>query len=134
MKEFDKRNRYHYYYYHHHHHHYCHHISGIELGHLLTRSGLTYPVPVQRLNVPILLLDVPCCGPVTHSGEVLVTGKSHGKKPDETYINSKLYMIYIYIYINNIYRSSCTVLLFSSESNETRIFSTEFRIITIYQI
>ena len=27
--------------YHHHHHH--HHISLMELGHLLTRSGLTYP-------------------------------------------------------------------------------------------
>jgi len=27
--------------YHHHHHH--HHISFMELGHLLTRSGLTYP-------------------------------------------------------------------------------------------
>ena len=29
-------------YYHHHHHHH-HHISVMELGHLLTRSGLTYP-------------------------------------------------------------------------------------------
>jgi len=27
--------------YHHHHHH--HHVSVMELGHLLTRSGLTYP-------------------------------------------------------------------------------------------
>jgi len=29
--------------YHHHHHHHHHHISVVELGHLLTRSGLTYP-------------------------------------------------------------------------------------------
>jgi len=28
---------------HHHHHHHQHHISFMELGHLLTRSGLTYP-------------------------------------------------------------------------------------------
>jgi len=28
---------------HHHHHHHHHHISLIQLGHLLTRSGLTYP-------------------------------------------------------------------------------------------
>jgi hypothetical protein len=28
---------------HHHHHHHHHHISVMELGHLLTRSGLTYP-------------------------------------------------------------------------------------------
>ena len=29
--------------YHHHHHHHHHHVSVMELGHLLTRSGLTYP-------------------------------------------------------------------------------------------
>jgi hypothetical protein len=28
---------------HHHDHHHHHHISVTELGHLLTRSGLTYP-------------------------------------------------------------------------------------------
>ena len=28
---------------HHHHHHHHHHIFVMELGHLLTRSGLTYP-------------------------------------------------------------------------------------------
>jgi len=33
---------------------------------------------VQRLKVAILPLDVPCSGPVTHSGEILTTGKSHG--------------------------------------------------------
>ena len=27
----------------HHHHHHHHHVSFMELGHLLTRSGLTYP-------------------------------------------------------------------------------------------
>ena len=97
----------------------------MQLGHLLTRSGLTYPevsskvyhdsfcqsdssvslpwvfyleafylyvvssfscipiMPVQRLNVAILSLDLPCSGPVTHSGEILSTDKSHGKKPDK---------------------------------------------------
>ena len=30
-------------YHHHHHHHHHHHLSVMELGHLLTRSGLTYP-------------------------------------------------------------------------------------------
>jgi len=38
--------------------------------------------PVQRIKVAILPLDLPCSGPVTHSGEILTTGKSHGKKPD----------------------------------------------------
>jgi hypothetical protein len=82
------------------HHH--HHISVMELGHLLTLSGLTYPevsskvchdsfwqlensvslpwviyyeafylhvvslnMMVQRLNVAILPLELPCSGPVT---------------------------------------------------------------------
>jgi len=39
-------------------------------------------MPVQRLNVAILPLDLPCSEPVTHSGESLTTGKSHGKKQD----------------------------------------------------
>jgi hypothetical protein len=38
--------------------------------------------PIQRLKVTILPLDLPCSGSVTHSGEILTTGKSHGKKPD----------------------------------------------------
>jgi len=37
---------------------------------------------VQRLEVAILPLDLPCSGPITHSGEILTTGKSHGKKLD----------------------------------------------------
>jgi len=39
-------------------------------------------MPVQRLKVAILPLDLPCSGPVTHSGDILTTGRSHGKKPD----------------------------------------------------
>jgi len=39
-------------------------------------------MPVQRLKVAILPLDLPCSGPVTHSGEILTTGKSDGKKSD----------------------------------------------------
>jgi len=41
-------------------------------------------VPVQRLKVAIPPLDLPCSGPVTHSGEILTTCKSHGKKLEET--------------------------------------------------
>jgi hypothetical protein len=40
-------------------------------------------MPVQRLKAAILPLDLPCSGPVIHSGEILTTGKSHGKKPDK---------------------------------------------------
>jgi len=42
---------------------------------------------VQRLKLAILPLDLPCSGPVTHSGEILNTGKSHGKKPDRFSLN-----------------------------------------------
>jgi len=44
-------------------------------------------MPVQRLKVAILPLDLPCSGPVTHSGGILTTGKSHGKKPDRFSLN-----------------------------------------------
>ena len=44
-------------------------------------------MPVQRLKVAILPLDLPCSGPVTHSGEILTTGKSHGKKPGRFSLN-----------------------------------------------
>jgi hypothetical protein len=43
--------------------------------------------PVQRLKVAILPLDLPCSGPVTHSVEILTTGKSHWKKPDRLSFN-----------------------------------------------
>jgi hypothetical protein len=37
---------------------------------------------VHMLKLATLPLDLPCSGPVTHSGEILTTGKSHRKKPD----------------------------------------------------
>jgi len=39
-------------------------------------------MPVQRLKVAILPLDLPCSGPETHSGEILTAGKYHGRKPN----------------------------------------------------
>jgi len=47
-------------------------------------------MPVQRLKVAILPVDLPCSGPVTHSGEILTTGKSHGKKPDRFPLNDNM--------------------------------------------
>jgi len=46
-------------------------------------------MPVQRLKVAILPLNLHCSGPVTHSGEILTTGKSHGKKPDRFSLNDR---------------------------------------------
>jgi len=45
---------------------------------------------VQRLKVAILPLDLPCSGPVTHSGEILTTDKSYGKKPDRFSLNDNM--------------------------------------------
>jgi len=39
-------------------------------------------IPVQRQKVAILPLDVTPCELVTHSGEILTTGKSHEMKLD----------------------------------------------------
>jgi len=46
-------------------------------------------MPVQRLNVAILPLELPCSGPITHSGEILTTGKSYGKKPNRFSLNEQ---------------------------------------------
>jgi hypothetical protein len=37
---------------------------------------------IQKLKVVILPLGLPGSGSVTHSGGILTTGKSYGKKPD----------------------------------------------------
>ena len=50
-------------------------------------------MPVQWLNVAILPLDLPCSGPITHSGEILTCGKSHRKKPDSFSLNDNMYEI-----------------------------------------
>jgi hypothetical protein len=42
----------------------------------------SHSTPVQRLKVTILPLNVPCSGPVTHSGDISIIGKPHRKKPD----------------------------------------------------
>jgi len=47
-------------------------------------------MPFQRLKVGILPLELPCSGPVTHSGEILTTGKSHGKKPGRFSLNNNM--------------------------------------------
>ena len=38
----------------HHYHHHHHHISVMQLGHLLTRSGLTYPEVSSKFCAPVL--------------------------------------------------------------------------------
>jgi len=47
-------------------------------------------MPVQRLKVATLPLNLPYSGPVTHSGEIFTTGKSHGKKPDRLSLNDNM--------------------------------------------
>ena len=45
---------------------------------------------VLRLKVAILPLDLPFSGPITHPGEILTTGKSHGKKLDRFSLNDDM--------------------------------------------
>jgi len=45
-----------------------------------------------NLKVAILPLVLPCSGPITHSGESLTVGKSHGKKPNRFSLNGNTYM------------------------------------------
>ena len=47
-------------------------------------------MPVQRLKVAVLPLDLSCSGPITHSGEILTTGKSHGKNLDRFSLNDNM--------------------------------------------
>ena len=42
-------------------------------------------LPVQRLMVAVLPLDLSCSGLVTHSGEILTNDKPHKKKTDELF-------------------------------------------------
>ena len=44
---------------------------------------ITTNMSVQRLKVAILPLNLPCSGPVTHSGEILTTGKFHSTNKSE---------------------------------------------------
>ena len=53
-------------------------------------SRSLFNMPVQELKVAALPLDLPCCGPVAHSGEILTTGKSHGKKQDRFFLNDDM--------------------------------------------
>jgi hypothetical protein len=41
-------------------------------------------MPVQRLKVATLPLDLPCSGLITHSGDISITGKSHKNKLDRS--------------------------------------------------
>jgi len=64
----------------------------ITLGNLL--RGILFTWCIQFLlyscsvKVAILPLDLLCSGPVTHSGEILTTGKSHGKKLDSHVVST----------------------------------------------
>jgi len=47
-------------------------------------------MPVQRLMVAILSLDLLCSRPVTHSLDILTTVKAHRKKPDRFSSNDNI--------------------------------------------
>jgi hypothetical protein len=43
-------------------------------------------MPVQRIKVAILPLDLPCSVLVNHSGEMLTSAQSHNNKPDGLFV------------------------------------------------
>ena len=49
----------------------------------------TQNMPVQRLKVAILPMDLPCSGIVKHPGEILATGKSLKKKTEKWPLDCK---------------------------------------------
>ena len=49
-------------------------------------------MPVQRLKVAILLLDLPCFGLITHSEGILTTGMPFKKKVDGLFPKDELEM------------------------------------------
>jgi len=61
----------------------------------LTPSGLTYPVVSSNVYHDSFCqlgssVSSPCSGPVNYSGEILTTGKSHGKKPERFSLNDNM--------------------------------------------
>jgi hypothetical protein len=56
--------------------------------------------PVQRIKVATLPLDIPCSGPVIHSGEILTTVKSHRKKLNRLFLNADMVMMKRYHDLN----------------------------------
>jgi hypothetical protein len=63
-------------------------------------------MPVQRLMVAMLSLDLSCSGLVTHSGEILTNDTHHKKKSDELLPTEDIKMkkfirYYRHIIINN---------------------------------
>jgi hypothetical protein len=78
--------------------------------------------PVQRLKVAILPLNLTCSGPITHSWDISITGKSHNKElvgssKDDTEMKkvsqfkyAACYMVMMVIILSHyllIYKSEC---------------------------
>jgi len=81
----------------HHHHHRCLLFGTIFLLYgilLYLEEMLSQNMPVQRLNLATLPLDLPCYALIIHSEEILTTGKSHNKKPDGLFPKDEVANVY----------------------------------------
>jgi len=94
---------YHHYHcrHHHHYHTHCHHHCLLFGTIFLLYGVLLYleempsqNMPVQRLKVATLPLDLPGCGLIFHSVEILTPGKSHNKKPDGLFPKDEVAIVY----------------------------------------
>jgi len=90
----------HYHCCHQHHYHTHHHCLLFGTIFLLYRVLLyseempSKNMPVQRLKVATLPLDLPCCGLIIHSEEILTPGKSYNKKPDGLFPKDEVANVY----------------------------------------
>jgi len=58
--------------------------------------------------------DLPCSGPVTHSGEILTTGNFHGKKPDRISLNDNMDKLFFGVLL--IHKICFTISLFHAST------------------
>ena len=82
---------------------------------------------VQRLKLAIQPLNLPCSVPVTHSGEILTTGKSLGKKPDrrENGTDQQVAKLH-YCYMTTMMMMMIIGIALKCLSKQGAIFSSDF--------
>jgi len=89
-------------------------------------------MPVQRLKVAILPLDLPCSGIVTHSGEILTTGKSHKKAFEGRYpVSSKILIHYEVIEKVNPFNCLGNLISYETEVDCDKTLNNYLKLISI---
>jgi len=89
-------------------------------------------MPAQSLKVAVLPLDVHCSGLVTHSGEILTTGKSHKKAFKGRYsVSSKILIRYEVIEQVNPLNSLGNLISYETEVDCDNTLNNYLKLISI---